>query len=149
MQANTYKHKIAIKIFVYSERERQKIRRGQARRRNKRLCGQMCAHFKEVRRQRKRPSTRTDGGSTSQQHSLQSPSVSLSQEQIRIKNRTSLPRLYTLRHLKSSPITPDETKTLKMRLLKYRAEAQCMEQRSPSANCRRAVFFVGVPSEPS
>lgn len=52
MQANTYKHKAAIKIFVYSERERQKIRRGQARRRNKRLCGQMCAHFKEVRRQR-------------------------------------------------------------------------------------------------
>lgn len=53
MQANAYEHKETISfVLFYSERERQKIvRRGQARRRNRRLCGQMCAHFKEVRKQ--------------------------------------------------------------------------------------------------
>lgn len=133
-------------FFFYSERERQKIiRRGQARRRNKRLCGQVCAHFKEVRRQTWRGQVpgRMEGAPPN--NTVYSLPLSLSQERIGIKTRTSLPRLYTLHHLKSGPVTPTKWKHLN----EAEEEAQGMKQRSPSANCSRAVFFVGIPSEPS
>lgn len=82
------------------------LRRGQARRRNKRLLVR-CAH-----------TSRRGGGSHEEvkcqdrqmagAHLVTPSTVSLcvpSQAQIRISNRTSWPNLYTLSHLKSSPIT--------------------------------------------
>lgn len=123
--------------MFYSERERQTIiRRGQARRRNKRMCGQMCAHFKEVRKQTWRGQVpgRMEGAPPN--NTVYSLPLSLSQERIGIKTRTSLPRLYTLHHLKSGPVTPIKWKHLN----EAEEEAQGMEQRSPSANCNCILY---------
>ena len=81
MQANAYKHKetISFVLFCFTvkrETEDSKERPGKGKE-QKAVRPDVRTLQGGKKADMKRSSTRTDGGSTSQQHSLQSPSISI------------------------------------------------------------------------